>query len=324
MADYNPLNYGWLRDLTNPNHDGITQQIDDCAMSFVTENARFIEKRNAVHQCRLQEDEVWLTVQRDPVVKRLAKADDKQDAYISAMRYTNLAHANLPEEEPTKAEAVECEQVFKDFKFRTDNNYGAEADKIIQMQQNFQAHETFLTQIGAWTFLTKAVEQAYLVRELLLERATTEGEFVKGAMKNARAATDAAIAELFRTVDAMMDLMPSAELTALYTRLKGLEIYAKKYNLPSAGSSSSSSSSQQGGSSSEQGGGSENGGGSDNGGTTPQPDPDAGFGGGDNGGSTPQPDPDAGFGGGDNQGGGDNNGGGTTPQPDPDAGFGGN
>ena len=283
MADYVPLNFSWLERLTNPNHDNITQQIDDCAMSFVTDNARFIEKRNALHQCRLHEDEVWLVVQRDPVVKRLAAADNRQDAYITALRYTNLAHAGLPEGEPTKAEAVECNQVFKDFKFSTNDGYGAEADKIIQMQQNFQSHETFLTSIGAWTFLTKAVEQAHLVRELLLERAQTMGEFVKGEMKTARTTTDAAIADLFRTIDAMMDLMPSAELTALYTRMKGLELYAKQYNLPSgsssSGSSSNSGNSQQGGTTengeqggssenggTEQGGGAEQGGGTENGG----------------------------------------------------------
>ena len=267
MANYDHLNSSWLERLTNPNHDGITQQIDDSAMAYVTDNARFIEKRNAVHQCRQREDAVWLVVQRDPAVNRLANADNREDAYISAMRYTNLAHANLPDDEPTKAEAKECEQVFKDFKFRTDNNYGAEADKIIQMQQNFAPHQEFLTQIGAWTFFTKAVEQAYLVRELLLERAQTEGEFVKGEMKAARAATDAAIADLFRTIDAMMDLMPSPELTALYNRMKGLEIYAKKYNLPGSSSSSSSNNGNNGSNENNENNG-ENGGdtGGDNGG----------------------------------------------------------
>ena len=310
MANYDHLNSSWLERLTNPNHDGITQQIDDSAMAYVTDNARFIEKRNAVHQCRQREDAVWLVVQRDPAVNRLANADNREDAYISAMRYTNLAHANLPDDEPTKAEAKECEQVFKDFKFRTDNNYGAEADKIIQMQQNFAPHQEFLTQIGAWTFFTKAVEQAYLVRELLLERAQTEGEFVKGEMKAARAATDAAIADLFRTIDAMMDLMPSPELTALYNRMKGLEIYAKKYNLPGSSSSSNqnnqnnseNSGEENGGDSGDNGGGLPPSGGGETGGDDNNGD--------DNGGGLP---PSGGGETGGDTGGGDTGGGGLPP-----------
>ena len=310
MDEYVSLNNSWFGRLTNPNHDGITQQVDNSVMAFVTDNALFIERRNALHRCREHEDEVWLSVQRDPVVKRLADADKEQDGYITAARYSILAHVSLPDGEPTKQEAEECNQVFKDFKFSVDNGYGAEADKIIQMQQNFAAHESFLTQIGAWTFLGKAVEKAHLVRELLLERAQTEGEFVKGEMKTARAATDQAIAELYRIIDAMMALMPSAELKALYTRLKGLEIYAKKYNLPggSSGSSSGSGSgSGSGGGSTDQGGDTPSGDDTPSGGDTPSGDEPSGGtpSGGDTpsgGGDTPTPTPDPGGDGGDDSG----------------------
>ena len=302
MEEYIALNTSWLTRLTNPNHDGITQQIDDSAQAFVTDNARFISRRDVLHQCRLREDDVWLTVQRDPVVKRLAGADKQQDGFITAGRYAILAHASLPDGEPTKEEAVECSQVFKDFKFSTNDGYGAEADKIIQMNQNFAEHEAFLTQIGAWTFLQKAEEKALLVRELLLERAQTEGEFVKGAMKSAREATDNAIAELYRTIDAMMELMPSAELTALYTRLKGLEIYAKKYNLPSGSSSSGGGSGDGGGSDDEGGGdgphdgGDDQGGGGDDEGGGDGPHDGGDDQGGDDGGDGPAPGPEDGGG----------------------------
>ena len=36
----------------------------------------------------------------------------------------NLGHAGLPEGEPTKQEAQQCEQVLKDFKFRTNEGSG--------------------------------------------------------------------------------------------------------------------------------------------------------------------------------------------------------
>jgi len=69
------------------------------------------------------------------------------------------------------------------------------------------------------------------VRYLLGERAKTKGETVKGELKAARRATDLAVADLYKTINAMMDLMPSDALTALYTQLKGFERYAKQYYL---------------------------------------------------------------------------------------------
>ena len=231
MADNNQLNISWLGDLPNAHHDGTTQQIDDFAQAFVTDNQVFIQKRAAVHQARQTEDEVWLTSQRDDVVPLLEGADKKEDSYITAVRYITSAHAGLPNDEPTQAEAKACLQVFKDFNFSTHDAYGAESDKIIQMQQNLQPHQSFLTQIGAWTFLTKAVAAAQQVRQYLGQRALTMGEAVKGEMKTARKATDQAIADLYKTIEAMMDLMPSAELTALYTQLKGIELYARQYYL---------------------------------------------------------------------------------------------
>ena len=291
MADNNQLNFAWLGDLSNPHHDGTTQQIDDFAQAFVTDNQVFNQKRAAVHQARQREDEVWLTSQRDDVVPLLEKADKEADSYISAVRYISTAHAGLPDNEPTSTEAKACLQVFKDFNFSTHDAYGAESDKIIQMQQNLQPHQTFLTQIGAWTFLTKAVAAAQLVRQYLGQRALTMGQAVKGEMKTARKATDAAIADLYRTIEAMMELMPSATLTTLYNQLKGIELYARQYYLKEGSTGSGSNSG--GGASPNPSQGGENGGegGSQGTGTvTPDPGtgggetPDPGTGGGGNGG----------------------------------------
>ena len=231
MPTNNQLNTAWLVQLPNAHHDGTTQQIDDLAQAFETDNQVFNQKRTALHQARQTEDEVWLKSQRDAVVPLLEAADKRQDGFISAARYILTAHAGLPDGEATKQEAKTCLQVFKDFKFRTDDAMGAEADKIIQMQQNLQPHQEFMTQIGAWTFLTKAVSAAHEVRQYLSQRAQTKGEFVKGEMKSARKATDQAIAELYRTIAAMLELMPSAALSALYTQLKGIELYARQYYL---------------------------------------------------------------------------------------------
>ena len=62
---------------------------------FETDNQVFIQKRTAVHQARLKEDEVWLKSQRDAVVPLLDAADKTQDGYVSAARYILTAHAGL-------------------------------------------------------------------------------------------------------------------------------------------------------------------------------------------------------------------------------------
>ena len=299
METTSQLNCAWLGELTNPHHDGTTQQIYDFAAAYQTDNARYQARVTALGQARQTEDAAWITSQRDPAVKNLQGADNQQDGFIAAARYSIMAHTFLPDGEPTKAEALECEQIFKDCNFQTRDAYGAEADKIIQMHQNFQSHQAFLTQIGAWTFLTKAVAAAQQVRLFLGQRALTLGEAVKGEMKTARRATDLAIADLYKVIEAMMELMPSAELTALYNQLKGIELYARQYYLKDGSTGSGATASPDPSQGGENGGGSGTGtidtggtgGGSTGGGASPDPSQGGengggSTGGGDNGGGT--------------------------------------
>lgn len=283
MAEKNQLNTAWLVQLSNANHDGTTQQIYDYVAAYETENTKYNQLKQALLKCRTKEDEVWLKAQRDPAVKRLEAADREQDGYISATRYIIDGHAALPDAEPTKQEAKDCEQTFKDFSFSTKDPYGAESDKIIQIQQNLTAHEEFLTQIGAWTFLQKAGEKARLVREILGERALTKGEFVKGEMKAARRATDLAIADLYKLIMAMMELMPSDALTALASQLKGIELYARQYYIKNGSAQGGGSSNDGGGTSTEDPGTTDE---PENPGTTDPDDP------GTSGGGSSEPDPD--------------------------------
>lgn len=229
MDEQLQMNTAWLVELPNAQHDGTTEQIYGFASAYQTDNARYLQKVAALGQCRHTEDEVWLKAQRDAAVKTLENADKEQDGYINAARFINKGYTYLPDSEPQKAEALEVEQIYLDYNFRVTDAYGAEADKIIQMEQNFQSHVTFLTQIGAWQWYQKAVTAAQQVRQALGERAFTMGQAVKGEMKAARRATDMAIADLYRTIEAMNDLMPSAELTNLITQLKGIELYARQY-----------------------------------------------------------------------------------------------
>ncbi|MBR6891775.1 MAG: hypothetical protein IKN15_00780 [Bacteroidaceae bacterium] len=260
------LNSCWLVSLTNADHDNTTQMIDNCVRVFTTDNARFLLKAEQLHQCRQYEDELWLKSQRDPAVNLLTDSYERMCNYMTTSRMTIDAYTNLPAGEAKKAEAEVCKQVFKDYKFSASNSKGAKADKVIQMQQNFQPHQEFLTEIGVWTYFMLAVEQAQLVRHYLLERARTKGDFVKGEMQTARKATDDAVANLYQTIYAMMDLVPSAELTALYNQLHGIELYAKQYYIPGANGSSSSG---QGTTSPDPSQGGENGDGDNEGSLTP-------------------------------------------------------
>ena len=124
---------------------------DDATRDFETENATFLRKSAALHQCRVKEDEAWKKSQVDPVVKQLQAADKRQDNYMSCFHSIVNGYGSLPDDE---------------------------------------------------------------------------------ALKAARRATDLAVADLYKTINAMMDLMPSDALTALYTQLKGFELYAKQYYLP--------------------------------------------------------------------------------------------
>lgn len=231
MADFEELNFSYLGLLSNAHHDGTTQQIDDACAEFETENQTFHRKATALHQCRVKEDEAWQKSQVDPAVKQLQAADKRQDNYMSCFHSIVSGYASLPADEALKAQAQSAKQVFKDFKFSINDGYGAEADKILQMGQNLGPLQEYLTGIGAWQWYVKAAQSASQVRQLLAERARTKGETVKGELKAARRQTDLAVADLYKTINAMMDLLPSDELTALYTQLKGFERYAKQYYL---------------------------------------------------------------------------------------------
>lgn len=65
MADFEELSFSYLGLLSNAHHDGTTQQIDDCCGNFETDNATFLRKSQALHQCRVKEDEAWKKSQVD-------------------------------------------------------------------------------------------------------------------------------------------------------------------------------------------------------------------------------------------------------------------
>ena len=173
MADFEELSFSYLGLLSNAHHDGTTQQIDDCCGNYETDNATFLRKSQTLHQCRVKEDEAWKKSQVDPVVKQLQAADKRQDNYMSCFHSIISGYASLPEDEAQKAQAQSAKQVFKDFVFSINDGYGAEADKILQMGQNLQPLQEFLTTIGAWQWYVKAAQSA---QTALANLEATEGD----------------------------------------------------------------------------------------------------------------------------------------------------
>ena len=235
------LTVTWLPLLPNSKHDSYTAQIFTVASSFQTDNESYNTCVQNLLTCRDAEDGLWNRSRRDPASASLRIAYARMDAYVRAARSYISAHAGLPAFEPTVEEAMACLKIFTDINFKVGEGYHAGSDKVIQMRQNLLPHETFLTQIGAWPLYEKANTEALEVRRLLIERASTLGDFVKGELKTARRATDLAIAELYGIIEAMNKLQPSVELAALISQLFGLEDYAKKYDIKSASSSGSGS-----------------------------------------------------------------------------------
>ena len=88
--------------------------IDDACAEFETENMRFIQKRSALHQCRVKEDEAWKKSQVDPAVKQLQAADKRQDNYMSCFHSIVNGYGSLPDDEALKAQALAAKQIFKD------------------------------------------------------------------------------------------------------------------------------------------------------------------------------------------------------------------
>ena len=71
------LTTSYLAQLTNANHDGVTQQIDDRFAEFETDNAMFIAARQTVHQARQGEDTAF---------KRFSGKDFASDGFEAEAR----------------------------------------------------------------------------------------------------------------------------------------------------------------------------------------------------------------------------------------------
>ena len=233
------LTTNYLSRLSNANHDGVTQQIDDRFAEFETENQMFIAARNAVHQARQAEDTAYKRFSgKDFASEDLKREDALEDKYMSTALGILNGLLYLPESEPIRRKAQLARQVFKDFHFSTSDGFEAEARKVINMSQQWAAAQDYtLQELGIQEWVGKAVVQAQKVLQLVTVRVDHESAKVKGELAAARRATDEAIRKAYDVLNALAVLAPSSDLSALVTVLFGIEDRAKLYYI-SGGSSS--------------------------------------------------------------------------------------
>ncbi|MBQ8989134.1 MAG: hypothetical protein IJ067_05545 [Prevotella sp.] len=259
------LTTSYLAQLSNANHDGVSQQISDRLAGFETDNQMLQQAVQAVGQARQSEDTAFKRYSgKDFAADDLKREDSIEDNYMSATLGILNGLLHLPESEPIYRKAQLARQVFKDFNFRVSDGFEAEARKVINMSQQWQAATEYtLAELGIEAWVQKAVVQANKVLQLVTVRVDNESAKVKGELADARKSTDAAIRKAYDVLNALAVLSPSASLSALISVLLGIEERAKLYYISSGkGSSSGSGGSSDGGSSD---GGSSDGGSSDGG-----------------------------------------------------------
>ena len=98
------LTTSYLARLSNANHDGVTQQIDDRFAAFETDNTMFLNAATAVHAARQAEDIAFKRFSgKDFASDDLKREDRLEDQYMSTIRAMLNALTMLPETEPCAA-----------------------------------------------------------------------------------------------------------------------------------------------------------------------------------------------------------------------------
>ena len=290
------LTTSYLAQLSNANHDGVTQQICDRLTGFTTDNAMLTAAIADVTAARQAEDTAFKRFSgKDFASDDLKREDALEDKYMSAALGILNGLLYLPDTEPIYRKAQLARQVFRDFNFSTSAGFEAEARNVLNMAQQWAAATEYeLVELGIEAWVQKAVVQAQKVLQLVAVRVDHESAKVKGELATARKATDEAIRKAYDVLNALTVLQPSTALNDLLVLLFAIEDRAKMYYISGGTVSGGDKPTSSGGTSS---------GGSSSGGTSSGGTSSGGTSGGSSsgGGETP--------GGGDNTGGGDNGGG---------------
>jgi hypothetical protein len=227
----------YLTKVTIAEHGGLVRQIVGKLHGASISNEMFTQRLSDVDSTSQAEDEAYTHSQKDFNSNRLKEEDGIVDKLVKAVRAILNGYAELPEDEPNRQKGIELSQVFKDYNFSPSDTYTAEAEKIRNMNQVFQARIADLQALGVADYWAKAVTHAANVEQLLSQRFDDIAARVIGEVKTARANTDNAIKAMYELLAAMKVMMPSAELDNLISQLDAIEAYAWQYYLNGKGGS---------------------------------------------------------------------------------------
>lgn len=228
---------GWLGQLKNADHVGVTMQINDAVKGTEITNETYKTAAAALAKAIEGEDDAYRKTQKDWAVEQLKTVDGKMDAYMKGMRSILAGHAALPDDEELKQKAKELLQLWKDFDFKTFDSYSGESAKVINMFQEVTKRKADAEAVGVWGYFEKAQRLALDIQELLSERFDELASRTVDELKAARRATDTAIKQLYLVLTSLQVLSPTAELTELVKKLRAIEDYARVFYLKSSSSS---------------------------------------------------------------------------------------
>lgn len=222
---------GYLGGLKNAEHYGVVTQLNNPIQALKTDNAVYRTATEALQAAFTAEDVAYKKTQKDWNVERLKVEDKKMDNYMVSIHTILNGYMALPDREPMKQTAKELLQLWKDFRFKTNESYSGETAKVINICQEVEKRKADAEAIGVWEYFEKARTEALNVQNLLSLRFDELASHVAGELREARTHTDAAVKQVFQVINSLQVLAPSAEIDTLVHKLKAIEEYVRRYYL---------------------------------------------------------------------------------------------
>lgn len=232
---------GWLNNLKNADHVGVTTQIYNTVKEADINNDMYKTAAKALEKAIGDEDEAYRKTLKDWTVEELKATDAEQDGLMKCIRSVLAGHAALPDGQPTKQKAKELLLLWREYDFRLNDSYSGEAAKVINMYQDVERRKADAEEIGIWKFFEEAKRKAEEIQRLLDERFVGLASRDVGEMRKARGATDTVVKQLYQMLEALQAFAASDALTELVRKLRAIEDYARVYYLKSSASSAENS-----------------------------------------------------------------------------------
>ena len=190
------------------------------------------------------EDEALKISQKSLLTDEIAKADNDRDALYAGYKKAVEGFLAMPIADMAQAAKI-LSQHIKDYKINTadqlDKETGLLVNFITDLEDKYTAQ---VTKLGLTAFVTNMKEANERVRTLTLQRTNEKMGVTVGALKAARAASDAAYRALVKMVNALALVLGEKDYTAFIdyvnteiTHYKR-EVLGKKATAPSTSGSS--------------------------------------------------------------------------------------